>query len=77
MWAIPIGGITYYIPYVELIRVLFATAKDISNAIFRPNGLAYLVDQVSKVGNDLRITFSVNVHKNSLEDDRVPNSCTA
>jgi hypothetical protein len=69
MWAIPVGSMTYYIPYVELLRVLFATAKDISNAIFRPNGLAYLVDQVSKVGNELRIMFSANVHKNSLEDD--------
>ncbi|SDJ52914.1 Tn7-like element transposition protein TnsE [Paenibacillus naphthalenovorans] len=69
MWAIPEGNITYFIPYVELLRVLFATAKEISNAIFRPNGLAYLVDQTSKVGNELRIMFSANVAKNSLEDD--------
>lgn len=69
MWAIAVGSIIYYIPFIELLRVLFATTKDISNAIFRPNGLAYLVDQVSKVQNNLRIMFTMNVHKNSLEDD--------
>lgn len=71
LWAIPIRNITYYIPYIELLRALYATTKELSNAIFRPNGMAYLVDQASKVGNDLRIMFSGNVAKSSLEDDFV------
>lgn len=71
LWAISSGNITYYIPYIELLRTLYATTKELSNAIFRPNGLTYLVDQVSKVGNDLRILFSGNVGRTSLEDDFV------
>lgn len=69
LWAFSVDNVIYYVPFIELLRVLFATGKDVSNAIFRPNGLNYLIDQVTHVGNSIEILFSKEVPKSSLEDD--------
>lgn len=83
--SIVAGDKTYYVPYLELLRALFATNKDMSNAVFRPNGLSYLVDQVNVFGKsmDLRFTSAVSKEVDDhfiqhiawiLSDPRIQNS---
>lgn len=55
------NGINYYIPYSELIRSFFAKSKTITNAMFRPNGLVYLVENVYQSGDFAQIAFDNQV----------------
>ncbi|MFJ6209198.1 Tn7-like element transposition protein TnsE [Lysinibacillus sp. NPDC092081] len=65
MWSFKSDEIIYHIPQTEIIRALFAVNKTMSNALFRPNGLDFLVNRIS-MNEDLLATIDFA--------DEVPNS---
>ena len=70
MWSFKSGKIIYHIPQTEIIRALFAVNKTMSNALFRPNGLDFLVNRVSMNKDQLAtIDFSDEVPNSIVSDD--------
>jgi len=70
MWSFKSDEIIYHIPQTEIIRALFAVNKTMSNALFRPNGLDFLVNRVSMNKDQLAtIDFSEEVPNSVVTDD--------
>jgi len=69
LWSISVGNLTYYIPLTELARALFATGKFVSNAMFQPNGLSMLLDEVVLQSDSILLAFSKRIPQSALQDD--------
>ncbi|WML42639.1 Tn7-like element transposition protein TnsE [Neobacillus sp. PS3-40] len=72
MWSFKTDETIYHIPQTEIVRALFAVNKTMSNALFRPNGLDFLVNRVSMNKDQLAtIDFSDEVPNSIMSDDFV------
>ncbi len=64
-------GMTYYIPFVELVRSLFASSTFLSNGLFRPNYLGLSIENYTISSRSLDIQFSGMVPASIITEDFV------
>jgi hypothetical protein len=61
LWRFKAGGITYYIPCLELTRVFLAPSKTMANRLLAPYGLDSLIEQASGDNRRLIVLLSGDV----------------
>jgi hypothetical protein len=71
VWCFKSQGIHYYIPYIELLRALFARNKVLANALLRPSELELMLDDCQIYNRRIELVFSKQIPASIISSDFV------